>query len=72
MEEPTFLIGTVKFYNTKAKFGFIRNSETGEELYVKKSGLVDVISEGDTVMYQIEDHPKGQKAINVKLATDSK
>ncbi|MBL4704136.1 MAG: cold shock domain-containing protein [Flavobacteriales bacterium] len=66
MEDSTFLNGTVKFYNAKAKFGFIRNNENGEELYVKKSGLIDSVSEGDAVTYQVEQHTKGPKAINVK------
>jgi len=66
MEDPTFLNGTVKFYNNKAKFGFIKNDETGEELYVKRSGLIDEIAEGDKVQYVVESHEKGPKAIQVK------
>ena len=69
MADASTLRGTVKFYNNKAKFGFIRNDETGEELYVKRSGLIDEISEGDSVEYNLEQHAKGAKAINVKLVS---
>lgn len=54
----------------KAKFGFIRNDETGEELYVRRSGLLDEISDGDKVTFQVEEHPKGPKAINVRLRAE--
>ncbi|MFT7614188.1 MAG: cold shock CspA family protein [Parvicellaceae bacterium] len=70
MGDPDFLNGTVKFYNSKAKFGFIKNDETGEEVYVKRSGLIDEISEGDKVLYVIEPHEKGPKAIEVKLRNE--
>ncbi len=63
--------GVVKFYNVKAKFGFIKNLATGEELYVKHSGLLDIVKDDDRVQFEIEAHPKGPKAINVRLSRGS-
>ena len=71
MEDPTFYKGVVKFYNNKARFGFIRRHDTGEELYVRKSGLLEDVQEGDEVEFQVEPHEKGPKAISVrKVAND--
>lgn len=58
--------GTVKFYNRKNRFGFIRVDESGEEVYVRKSGLIDEVDEGDRVSFELEEHAKGPKAIEVR------
>jgi CspA family cold shock protein len=58
--------GTVKFYNEKSKFGFIK-LETGQEIYVGSTGLIDPIKNDDHVEFDIEDAKKGPVAINVKV-----
>lgn len=58
--------GTVKFYNRKNKFGFIKVDDTGAEIYVRQSGILDPINEGDRVEFEMEDHPKGAIAVKVK------
>ncbi|MFN3342721.1 MAG: cold-shock protein [Flavobacteriales bacterium] len=58
--------GTVKFYNRKNKFGFIKVDDTGAEIYVRQSGVVDPINEGDRVEFEMEEHPKGPIAVKVK------
>ncbi len=58
--------GTVKFYNKKNKFGFIKVDETGEEIYVRASGLVDAIEDNDRVEFEIEQAAKGPMAKQVK------
>ncbi len=71
MEQPVNeSTGTVKFYNLKAKFGFIICSDTKHEYYVKSSGLIDSIKDGDKVTFSVETHPKGPKAINVKVRNE--
>ena len=71
MEAPTLLTGTVKFYNVKAKFGFITDDASGQDYYVRKTGLIEQIEEGDRVEFSVEAHEKGPKAINVrKLVSD--
>ncbi len=59
--------GTVKFYNTIRGFGFITQDDGGEDVFVHKSGLVDEITEGDKVSYDVEESEKGLRAINVKV-----
>ncbi|MDF1575352.1 MAG: cold-shock protein [Bacteroidales bacterium] len=59
--------GTVKFFNNVKGFGFINPDEGGKDVFVHQSGLIDEITEGDKVSYEVEDGPKGLSAKNVKL-----
>ncbi|CAH0995948.1 Cold shock protein ScoF [Emticicia aquatica] len=61
-------IGTVKFFNTTKGFGFIKDNQNGEEVFVHVSGLVDEIQEGDEVTYEVSDGKKGKTAVQVRLA----
>ncbi len=58
--------GTVKFFNESKGYGFILENETGKELFVHVSGLVDKINKNDEVQFEIENGKKGLNAINVK------
>jgi len=60
--------GTVKFFDAGRGFGFITDSESGEEYFVHSSGLSDAIAENDTVTFELTQGKKGLNAINVKLA----
>ncbi len=59
--------GTVKFFNNAKGFGFITPDEGGKDVFVHLNGLVDKITEGDKVSYDVEEGPKGLNASNVKL-----
>jgi CspA family cold shock protein len=59
--------GTVKFFNESKGFGFI-TQESGSDIFVHVTGLMDEIREGDVVMYDVTDGRKGPNAINVQLA----
>ena len=59
--------GTVKFFNDTKGFGFITDSETSEEYFVHVSGLIDRISEGDHVAFDLKDGKKGLNAIDVRV-----
>jgi len=59
--------GKVKFYNIKSKFGFIEVDGTGKEIFTRKSYLIDSIKDGDMVSFEIEIHPKGDIAKQVRL-----
>ncbi len=59
--------GTVKFFNTAKGFGFITPDEGGKDIFAHQSGLVDEITEGDKVSYDVEESPKGLNAVNVKV-----
>jgi CspA family cold shock protein len=60
--------GTVKFFNNAKGFGFIKDSQTGNEIFVHVTGLVDEVKENDEVSYDVQDGRKGLNAVNVKLA----
>ncbi len=60
--------GKVKWYNEVKGFGFIE-SETGEDIFVHRSGLVDQFSGLDTdqeVEFETKQGEKGTVAYNVK------
>ncbi len=59
--------GTVKFFNKPRGFGFITPDDGEKDLFVHKSNLVDEITEGDKVSYDVEESEKGLNAINVKV-----
>ena len=58
--------GTVKFFNNSKGFGFIKSEETGEDIFVHSSGLIDQIRENDKVTYDVEKGKKGMNAVRVK------
>lgn len=60
------LEGTVKFFNESKGFGFI-TSESGEDIFVHTSGLIDDIRENDKVQYETEQGRKGLNAVNVEV-----
>jgi len=60
--------GTVKFFNETKGFGFIVDNNSGEEIFVHISGLIDNIREGDKVTYRTERGKKGMNAVDVKIA----
>ena len=60
--------GTVKWFNETKGYGFI-TSEDGSDVFVHYSSIQDdgfkSLAEGDSVSFDIEQGPKGPKAINV-------
>ena len=59
-------LGTVKFFNESKGYVFIKDNESGKEIFVHVSGLIDKIDKEDQVEYEEEDGKKGLNAINVK------
>jgi CspA family cold shock protein len=63
--------GTVKWFNSTKGFGFITNSETGEDVFVHFSGIVadgfKTLEEGQSVTFDIEQGAKGAQAVNVTV-----
>ena len=64
--------GKVKFFNDSKGFGFIKETENGQETdkeyFVHVTGLVDEIRQDDEVTFDLKEGKKGLNAINVKLA----
>ena len=59
--------GTVKFFNDSKGFGFIAPDDGGKDVFVHKNGLIDNITEGDKVSFDVEQGEKGLNAVNVKV-----
>ena len=60
--------GTVKFFNNNKGFGFITPDSGEKDVFVHANNLIDDITEGDKVSYDLESTDKGPSAINVKVA----
>lgn len=58
--------GIVKFFNTEKGFGFIKDDESQEDIFVHKTGVLDRINEDDKVSFDVERGQKGLNAVNVK------
>ncbi len=59
--------GKVTFFNDSKGYGFIKDIETQESIFVHLNGLVDRIGENDKVTFEVEMGMKGPNAVNVKL-----
>jgi len=59
--------GTVKFYDSEKGFGFIKDNETQEDVFVHRSGIEDRISDNDSVTFRTEQGQKGLNAVEVRL-----
>lgn len=60
--------GKVKFFNESKGYGFITDSETGNDIFVHVTGVKsESIKEGDSVSYLEEDGRKGKIATEVVL-----
>ncbi len=63
--------GTVKWFNDKKGYGFIRQEE-GREIFVHYSSInqagFKTLSEGESVSFEIEESQRGPVAKNVNKA----
>lgn len=59
--------GKVAFFNESKGYGFIRDKESNESIFVHINGLEDHVQEGDNVTFETEKGPKGLNAVKVKL-----
>lgn len=69
--DPADLIrkGTVTFFNESKGYGFIKDHETQESIFVHVNGLQNPIKENDKVTFETEMGQKGLNAIKVKLSS---
>lgn len=58
--------GVVTFFNDAKGFGFIRDLQTQESVFIHVNNLQEPIKENDKVSFEVEMGPKGPSAINVK------
>lgn len=60
--------GIVSFFNDAKGYGFIKDSETGDSVFVHMNGLIDKIKDNNKVTFEVENSPKGPNAVRVKLS----
>ncbi len=67
--DPADLIrkGTVTFFNDSKGYGFIKDHESQESIFVHINNVEDQIRENDKVTFETEKGPKGLNATKVKL-----
>jgi cold shock CspA family protein len=58
--------GTVTFFNHSKGYGFIKDQQTQESVFVHINALEGEIKEHSKVSFEIEMGPKGANAVNVK------
>lgn len=58
--------GIVTFFNDSKGFGFIKDTETQESVFVHINNVVDEIKDNMAVTFEVEMGPKGPNAVNVK------
>lgn len=59
--------GTVTFFNDSKGYGFIKDSETKESVFVHVNNTLEDIREGNAVIYEVEMGMKGPTAVRVKV-----
>lgn len=59
--------GVVSFFNESKGFGFIRDLESNQSIFVHANNLLEPIKENNLVNFEIGKGPKGPAAIKVKL-----
>jgi cold shock CspA family protein len=59
--------GVVSFFNESKGYGFIRDLESGQSIFVHANNLLEPVGENNLVNFEIGKGPKGLTAMKVKL-----
>jgi len=59
--------GIVTFFNESKGFGFIRDLESDQRIFVHANSLLEPVIEDNVVVFEIVKGPKGPSAMKVKL-----
>jgi cold shock protein len=75
-DEDEYLTGLCKWYNEEKGYGFIKINDADRDVFVhanqlRKSGIVNGLTEGDRLRFAIEQGDKGKYAINISRVTDA-
>lgn len=65
-EHSTVRNGVVSFFNDTKGFGFIKDIETQQSVFIHINQLSGPIKENDKVTFEVEIGQKGPSAVNVK------
>ena len=59
--------GVVTFFNESKGYGFIRDLESNQSVFVHANNLLEPVKENNIVIFEIGKGPKGPSAMKVKL-----
>lgn len=59
--------GKVTFFNGSKGYGFIKDQDSQESIFVHINSVSGNIKENDKVTFQVENGPKGPNAVDVKV-----
>ena len=59
--------GTVSFFNHDKGYGFIKDSDSQESVFVHINNVTEDITEGNKVSFEVEKGLKGPSAVKVKV-----
>ena len=65
--EDAFRKGKVTFFNEAKGYGFIKDLQSQESVFVHVNALTAPIKENDKVSFEVEHGPKGLSAVRVKV-----
>jgi len=60
--------GTLTFFNEGKGYGFIRDAQSQDSIFVHINGIIEQVKEGDKVIFETEKGQKGLNAVKVKKA----
>ena len=58
--------GVITMFNTSKGYGFIRDQQSQQSVFVHQNELIDPVGENDKVTFEIKNTPKGASAVQVK------
>jgi cold shock CspA family protein len=66
-EEDKLRKGVVSFFNDSKGYGFIKDSDSGQSVFVHINNTLEEIKEGNLVSFEVEKGKQGPAAVNVKV-----
>ena len=67
-DEDPIKKGVVSFFNESKGFGFIKNIDTKQDVFVHINNVIGEIKEGNLVTYEVEMGQRGPTAVNVEVS----
>ncbi len=65
-------VGIITFFNQDKGYGFIKDSETKESIFVHINAIKEPVKENNKVSFEVEMGAKGPNAVNVQLVQEPK
>ncbi|MCF8463722.1 MAG: cold shock domain-containing protein [Flavobacteriales bacterium] len=66
-DEDPIRTGTVSFFNHDKGYGFIKDADNGDSMFVHINNVLEEIAEGNKVTFEVQPGLKGPEAAKVKV-----